>query len=92
MRTGDTWSRISVEVLPPLLRKPCVCRAFVLLGSAQSAAGTNLGTKFDLRVDNPTTERRPYNGRVYASDLSGLHSQGDDLDDAMANANETFAL
>lgn len=29
---------------------------------------------------------------VYAPDLSGLHTQGDDLDDAMANANEAVAL
>lgn len=29
---------------------------------------------------------------VYAPDLPGLHTQGDDLDDAMANANEAVAL
>jgi len=29
---------------------------------------------------------------VYAPDLPGLHSQGDDLDDASANAEEALAL
>jgi predicted RNase H-like HicB family nuclease len=29
---------------------------------------------------------------VYAPDLPGLHTQGDDLDDAMENANEAVAL
>lgn len=29
---------------------------------------------------------------VYAPDLPGLHTQGDDLDDARANANEAVAL
>lgn len=29
---------------------------------------------------------------VYAPDLPGLHTQGDDLDDAMANAEEAVAL
>ncbi len=29
---------------------------------------------------------------VCAPDLPGLHTQGDDLDDAMANANEAVAL
>jgi predicted RNase H-like HicB family nuclease len=29
---------------------------------------------------------------VYAPDLPGLHAQGDDLDDAMANANEAVTL
>ncbi|HET6571157.1 MAG TPA: type II toxin-antitoxin system HicB family antitoxin [Solirubrobacterales bacterium] len=29
---------------------------------------------------------------VYAPDLPGLHTQGDDLDDAMANASEAVAL
>lgn len=29
---------------------------------------------------------------VYASDLPGLHTQGDDIDDAMANASEAVAL
>jgi predicted RNase H-like HicB family nuclease len=29
---------------------------------------------------------------VYAPDLPGLHTQGDDMDDAMANANEAVAL
>jgi predicted RNase H-like HicB family nuclease len=29
---------------------------------------------------------------VYAPDLPGLHTQGDDLDDAMASANEAVAL
>jgi predicted RNase H-like HicB family nuclease len=29
---------------------------------------------------------------VYAPDLCGLHTQGDDMDDAMANANEAVAL
>ena len=29
---------------------------------------------------------------VYAPDLPGLHTQGDDFDDAMANANEAVAL
>lgn len=29
---------------------------------------------------------------VYAPELPGLHTQGDDLDDAMANANEAVAL
>ncbi|HEX8688725.1 MAG TPA: type II toxin-antitoxin system HicB family antitoxin [Solirubrobacterales bacterium] len=29
---------------------------------------------------------------VYAPDLPGLHTQGDDLDDATANANEAVAL
>lgn len=29
---------------------------------------------------------------VYAPDLPGLHTQGDDLEDAMANANEAVAL
>lgn len=29
---------------------------------------------------------------VYAPDLPGLHTQGDDLDDAMANANEAVVL
>ncbi|MGE5283053.1 MAG: type II toxin-antitoxin system HicB family antitoxin [Chloroflexota bacterium] len=29
---------------------------------------------------------------AYAPDLPGLHTQGDDLDDAMANANEAVAL
>lgn len=29
---------------------------------------------------------------VYAPDLPGLHIQGDDLDDAMENANEAVAL
>ncbi|HWM54629.1 MAG TPA: type II toxin-antitoxin system HicB family antitoxin [Solirubrobacterales bacterium] len=29
---------------------------------------------------------------VYAPDLPGLHTQGDDLDGAMANANEAAAL
>jgi predicted RNase H-like HicB family nuclease len=29
---------------------------------------------------------------VYAPDLPGLHTQGDDLDDAMANAGEAVAL
>jgi predicted RNase H-like HicB family nuclease len=29
---------------------------------------------------------------VYAPDLPGLHTQGEDFDDAMANANEAVAL
>lgn len=29
---------------------------------------------------------------VYAPDLPGLHTQGDDFDDAMANANEAVTL
>jgi len=29
---------------------------------------------------------------VYAPDLPGLHTQGDDLEEAMANANEAVAL
>jgi predicted RNase H-like HicB family nuclease len=29
---------------------------------------------------------------VYVPDLPGLHTQGDDLDEAMANANEAVAL
>jgi predicted RNase H-like HicB family nuclease len=29
---------------------------------------------------------------VYAPDLPGLHTQGNDLDDAMENANEAVAL
>lgn len=29
---------------------------------------------------------------VYAPDLPGLHTQGDDIDDALANANEAVAL
>jgi predicted RNase H-like HicB family nuclease len=29
---------------------------------------------------------------VYAPDLPGLHTQGNDFDDAMANANEAVAL
>jgi predicted RNase H-like HicB family nuclease len=29
---------------------------------------------------------------VYAPDLPGLHTQGEDLDDAMANATEAVAL
>jgi predicted RNase H-like HicB family nuclease len=29
---------------------------------------------------------------VYAPDLPGLHTQGDDMDDAMANATEAVAL
>lgn len=29
---------------------------------------------------------------VYAPDLPGLHTQGDDLDDALANANEAVVL
>lgn len=29
---------------------------------------------------------------VYAPDLPGLHTQGDDLNDAMTNANEAVAL
>lgn len=29
---------------------------------------------------------------VYAPELPGLHTQGDDLDDAMANAREALAL
>jgi predicted RNase H-like HicB family nuclease len=29
---------------------------------------------------------------VYAPDLPGLHTQGDDMDDAMANASEGIAL
>jgi len=29
---------------------------------------------------------------VYAPDLPGLHTQGEDTDDAMANANEAVAL
>ena len=29
---------------------------------------------------------------VYAPELPGLHTQGDDLDDALANANEAVAL
>ena len=29
---------------------------------------------------------------VYAPDLPGLHTQGDDMDDAMAGANEAVAL
>lgn len=29
---------------------------------------------------------------VYAPDLPGLHTQGDDLEDAMANATEAVAL
>jgi len=29
---------------------------------------------------------------VYAPELPGLHTQGDDLDDAMANATEAVAL
>jgi predicted RNase H-like HicB family nuclease len=29
---------------------------------------------------------------VHAPDLSGLHAQGDDMDDAMANAGEAVAL
>ena len=29
---------------------------------------------------------------VYALDLPGLHTQGDDMGDAMANANEAVAL
>ena len=29
---------------------------------------------------------------VYAPDLPGLHTQGDDLDDATANAREALAL
>lgn len=29
---------------------------------------------------------------VYAPDLPGLHTQGDDLDDAMVNAEEAVAL
>jgi predicted RNase H-like HicB family nuclease len=29
---------------------------------------------------------------VYAPDLPGLHTQGDDIDDAMANASEVVAL
>ena len=29
---------------------------------------------------------------VYAPDLPGLHTQGDDMDDAMANANEAVSL
>jgi predicted RNase H-like HicB family nuclease len=29
---------------------------------------------------------------VYAPDLPGLHTQGDDFDDAMANASEAVAL
>ena len=29
---------------------------------------------------------------VYAPELPGLHTQGDDMDDAMANANEAVAL
>jgi len=29
---------------------------------------------------------------VYAPDLPGLHTQGNDLEDAMANANEAVAL
>jgi predicted RNase H-like HicB family nuclease len=32
------------------------------------------------------------NFHVYAPDLPGLHTQGDDMDDAMANANEAVAL
>ncbi|HTR74146.1 MAG TPA: type II toxin-antitoxin system HicB family antitoxin [Solirubrobacterales bacterium] len=30
--------------------------------------------------------------RIYAPDLPGLHTQGDDLDDAMENAGEAVAL
>jgi predicted RNase H-like HicB family nuclease len=29
---------------------------------------------------------------VYAPDLPGLHTQGEDMDDAMANASEAVAL
>lgn len=29
---------------------------------------------------------------VYAPELPGLHTQGDDMDDALANANEAVAL
>jgi predicted RNase H-like HicB family nuclease len=29
---------------------------------------------------------------VYSPDLPGLHTQGDDMDDAMENANEAVAL
>ncbi len=29
---------------------------------------------------------------VYAPDLPGLHTQGDDLDDALSNANEALSL
>jgi predicted RNase H-like HicB family nuclease len=29
---------------------------------------------------------------VYAPELPGLHSQGEDMDDALANANEAVAL
>lgn len=29
---------------------------------------------------------------VYAPDLSGLHTQGEDMDDAMANAGEAVTL
>ena len=29
---------------------------------------------------------------VYAPDLPGLHTQGDDIDDAMTNASEAVAL
>jgi predicted RNase H-like HicB family nuclease len=29
---------------------------------------------------------------VYAPDLPGLHTQGDDMDEAMANANEAVGL
>lgn len=29
---------------------------------------------------------------VYAPDLAGLHTQGEDMDDAMANASEAVAL
>ena len=29
---------------------------------------------------------------VYAPDLPGLHTQGDDMDDALANASEALAL
>ncbi|HEX4732620.1 MAG TPA: type II toxin-antitoxin system HicB family antitoxin [Solirubrobacterales bacterium] len=29
---------------------------------------------------------------VYAPDLPGLHTQGEDMDDALANANEAVAL
>ncbi|HVD37500.1 MAG TPA: type II toxin-antitoxin system HicB family antitoxin [Solirubrobacterales bacterium] len=32
------------------------------------------------------------NFHVYAPDLPGLHTQGDDLDDAMSNASEAVAL
>jgi len=35
-------------------------------------------------------EERGYH--VYAPELPGLHTQGDDLDDALANANEAVTL